>query len=162
MLRRTKDGVAGQLSVPPREELTRAPSSFSLFLSLTGERRNRDADVTMRTVYVPLAPAQEFWYRRLLARADTLTLAEIFPAGPVSSTSSTKKEEDMQVIGDGDGEFDEGDEIVRGHVKLAMKESKEGGSGTAYQKLLNLLMQLRKYVLLPVPFPSFLSVLRAY
>ncbi|KAL8279227.1 hypothetical protein RQP46_008264 [Phenoliferia psychrophenolica] len=54
MLRRTKDSVKLELSVPPREELT---------------------------LYVPLSPVQTFWYKRLLTRMDALTLEEIFPHG---------------------------------------------------------------------------------
>lgn len=51
MLRRTKDTVEGQISIPPREELT---------------------------LFVPMTEAQRFWTYRLLTTLDTLDLKEIF------------------------------------------------------------------------------------
>ncbi|KAI0344484.1 hypothetical protein BDW22DRAFT_1412345 [Trametopsis cervina] len=51
MLRRTKDSVEGQISVPPKEELT---------------------------VFLPMSEAQRFWTYRLLTRLDTLDLEDIF------------------------------------------------------------------------------------
>ncbi|KAI0685348.1 P-loop containing nucleoside triphosphate hydrolase protein [Cytidiella melzeri] len=51
MLRRTKEVVEGQLSIPPREELT---------------------------VFIPMTDAQRFWTYRLLTRLDTLDLEEVF------------------------------------------------------------------------------------
>lgn len=51
MLRRTKDTVENQISIPPREELT---------------------------VFIPMTEVQRFWTYRLLTRMDTLDLKEIF------------------------------------------------------------------------------------
>jgi SWI/SNF-related matrix-associated actin-dependent regulator of chromatin subfamily A member 5 len=51
MLRRTKDTVESQISVPPREELT---------------------------VFVPMTEAQRFWTYRLLTKLDTFDLQDIF------------------------------------------------------------------------------------
>ncbi|KAI5475975.1 hypothetical protein MNV49_000534 [Pseudohyphozyma bogoriensis] len=53
MLRRTKESVKGQLSVPPREEMT---------------------------LYVPLSPVQRWWYKRLLTRMNDTALEAIFPS----------------------------------------------------------------------------------
>lgn len=51
MLRRTKDGVEGQICVPPKEELT---------------------------VFIPMSEAQRFWTYRLLTKLDTPDLEGIF------------------------------------------------------------------------------------
>jgi SWI/SNF-related matrix-associated actin-dependent regulator of chromatin subfamily A member 5 len=51
MLRRTKEGVASELTVPPREEFT---------------------------LYAPLSPLQRFWYQRLLTQLDSGTFSEVF------------------------------------------------------------------------------------
>ncbi|GJN87261.1 hypothetical protein Rhopal_000209-T1 [Rhodotorula paludigena] len=156
MLRRTKDGVAGQLSVPPREELT---------------------------LYVPLSPIQRFWYTRLLCRSDTVTLGELFgttefEAGAASlaqqqvADASGKKRGPavarlarMQKALERKASFDtvasdsegpgapasssgavtEGDSQVLENIKKVMEEEKKNESGGgAYMKLMNLLIQLRK------------------
>ncbi|GAA5946579.1 hypothetical protein JCM3765_000305 [Sporobolomyces pararoseus] len=51
MIRRTKEGVSSQLTVPPRVE---------------------------HTIYVPLSPVQKFWTKALLARTEPALLEEIF------------------------------------------------------------------------------------
>lgn len=51
MLRRTKDSVEGQISIPPKEELT---------------------------LFIPMTEAQRFWTYRLLTTLDTLDLKDIF------------------------------------------------------------------------------------
>ncbi|KAM0751509.1 hypothetical protein T439DRAFT_379628 [Meredithblackwellia eburnea MCA 4105] len=56
MLRRTKAYVASEFNVPPREE-------YSLF--------------------VPLAPTQKFWYRRLLERVDAGSYDQVFGSAGV-------------------------------------------------------------------------------
>ncbi|GAA5858503.1 hypothetical protein JCM8547_007336 [Rhodosporidiobolus lusitaniae] len=166
MLRRTKDRVSGQLSVPPKEKLT---------------------------LYVPLAPAQVFWYKRLLSRADTMTLGEIFSnsddlkiaalklakkqveteTNAYAKSAARKRVEQLEEIaeskegsvkveelkmedgiavgemfgeGRGDvGEHAEGDKLVRETVEMAIEQEKTGGAGSnQWTKMMNLLIQLRK------------------
>lgn len=73
MLRRTKESVKTELSVPPREELTRQsfPSSPSL-------ERSLKLVPTGRSLRSSLPPLQRWWYKRLLTRIDSQTLEEIF------------------------------------------------------------------------------------
>jgi SWI/SNF-related matrix-associated actin-dependent regulator of chromatin subfamily A member 5 len=159
MLRRTKDGVSGQLSVPPKEELTRSSRlpMFPFFSFLPFYRSLlyllalvTASDELLSTVYVPLAPAQEFWYRRLLARSDTMTLGEIFGSKTAKGVAATAKKEEEDVIEEEEEEGDdeaEGDRLVMENIKFAMGEGgakQEGAGGTAYRKLMNLLIQLRK------------------
>ncbi|BGP46565.1 hypothetical protein JCM10450v2_002412 [Rhodotorula kratochvilovae] len=160
MLRRTKEGVAGELSVPAREELT---------------------------LYVPLSPIQRFWYQRLLTRSDVNTLSELFgdeaafkeaahdhaqqraltaegkQRGPAVSQlarmqkaladggTGSNADEDGKVEHGGD---DDGAEQAIAQVKKVIKEEKQNGSGGAYQKLMVLLMQLRKCCCHPYLLPN--------
>ncbi|GAA6057817.1 hypothetical protein JCM3770_004290 [Rhodotorula araucariae] len=168
MLRRTKDGVAGELSVPPREELT---------------------------LYVPLSPIQRFWYQRLLTRSDVNTLGELFgdeaafsaaahdhaqqqvlkavgkKKGPAAArlarmqkalasaaSGSGDDEQDNKVVDakGGEVEYDgDGTEQAVAQVKKVIEEEKQNGaSGSAYQKLMVLLMQLRKCCCHPYLLPN--------
>lgn len=65
MLRRTKDTVESQISVPPKEELT---------------------------VFVPMTEAQRFWTYRLLTRLDTFDLKEIFSSEDEEQLSEGRME----------------------------------------------------------------------
>ncbi|KAK4058436.1 hypothetical protein OIO90_000595 [Microbotryomycetes sp. JL221] len=139
MLRRTKEGVRDQLSVPPREEMT---------------------------LYVPLSPAQRFWYMRLLTRADTVTLNEVFstdlraaagvpePKRGRKSKSFATDSPTTPVIEEVEAEDeDDGQAQVRENLKQAMATSK-GGEGNAWMKMMNLLMQLRKCCNHPYLLPN--------
>ena len=103
------------------------------------------------TVYVPLSPAQRFWYLRLLNRVDSMTLSEIFAAPPPKSTKITEvggiKDEDESDEAAGEGD-------VLKNVKQAMASS-SSAEGSSWKTMMNLLMQLRKtcnhpFVLLPL------------
>ena len=63
MMRRTKEGVAGELSVPPRHE---------------------------HTLYVPLSPLQRFWYERLLTKTDKAVFSVLFDRDQSASASSSR------------------------------------------------------------------------
>lgn len=98
------------------------------------------------TVYVPLAPAQRFWYLRLLNRADSMTLSEIFTpttAAPATSTSAQIEEEGVDTM----SEQNEGEVHVRENIKQAMANSKAGGEGNAWMKMMNLYVPHRLHVL---------------
>jgi len=136
MLRRTKEGVSSQLTVPPRIE---------------------------QTIYVPLSPAQKFWTKALLARTESALLAEIFEDFEVQSKikkgkgkSDGVKLESGVVKSEGGGAvkaeetdrgvaiLDDGDAEVRANVQRAIeaskKKDKESG-GTSWTKLMNLCVQ---------------------
>lgn len=90
---------------------------------------------------MPLSPAQRFWYKRLLTRADTVTLGEIFnsdfkdPTG--GSGRGRKPKNAIKAEGeDGEGE-DDGEAGVRAHVEQAIAASKTG-DGNAWMKMMNL------------------------
>ncbi|KAK4051791.1 hypothetical protein OIV83_002495 [Microbotryomycetes sp. JL201] len=149
MLRRTKDGVRDQLSVPPREEMTRkSVCAFDV----------AQAYVWSFTVYVPLSPAQRFWYMRLLTRADTVTLNEVFStdlraAAGVPEPKRGRKSKSFVPPEDEAAEEDEGQSQVRENLKQVMAASK-GGEGNAWMKMMNLLMQLRKCCNHPYLLPN--------
>jgi len=121
MLRRTKEGVSSQLTVPPREEMT---------------------------LYVPLSPAQRFWTKALLARTEATLLAEIFSDFEIKYSSKKgeaaamrhKRERDekdhalaLELQGD-DGEAE-----VAANVRRAVEESKNKESGGGqWMKMMNL------------------------
>ncbi|BGP01284.1 hypothetical protein NBRC10513v2_002236 [Rhodotorula toruloides] len=157
MLRRTKEGVKGQLSVPPREELT---------------------------LYVPLSPVQRFWYIRILSRSDTMTLGEVFgdsstfdvaaaelakqqvltaegkKRGPAvarlarlqkalerrqsesGASSEADADDDVTIMGE---EAEDGAKQAIARAQSALEDAKKSeAGGGSYQKLMNLLVQLRK------------------
>lgn len=155
MLRRTKEGVRSELSVPRREEMTR---QFILQYSQDG-----DELTLLDPVYVPLSPVQRFWYKRLLTRADNMTLSEIFkaPAASLANVATDAKAvddsvsaleveptpakvEEEGVVDQEEEGLNEGESQAREHVKQAMANTKAGGEGNAWMKMMNLLMQLRK------------------
>lgn len=86
----------------------------------------------MHTVYVPLSPAQRFWYKRLLTRADTITLSEIFTAAPPTLAN-------IKAEGEEDAEDSSSGEVqIRENVAKAIAASKAGGEGNAWMKMMNL------------------------
>jgi SWI/SNF-related matrix-associated actin-dependent regulator of chromatin subfamily A member 5 len=86
----------------------------------------------VHTVYVPLSPAQRFWYKRLLTRADTITLSEIFTAAPPTLANiKAEGEEDAK-------DSSSGEVQIRENVAKAIAASKAGGEGNAWMKMMNL------------------------
>ncbi|KAI0086882.1 SNF2 family N-terminal domain-containing protein [Irpex rosettiformis] len=70
MLRRTKDTVEGQISIPPKEELT---------------------------VFIPMSQAQRFWTYRLLTKLDSLDLEGIF-ASDIETEEKENLAEDREEV----------------------------------------------------------------
>lgn len=87
-----------------------------------------------RAVYVPLSPAQRFWYKRLLTRADTVTLGEIFNSDDFKAPDGRGRKGKAAIKNDAE---DEGDAGVREHVEKAIAASKSG-EGNAWMKMMNL------------------------
>lgn len=122
MLRRMKESKGVNLGLPPKTEVI---------------------------LYLPLVPMQRFWYKRLLTRLDKGMLETVFKGAKekVKVEDANKgegpvKDGDLEKIEEG-AEWGESKAIV----EMAIKEK----SGTQWQKLMNLLMQLRKVLF---SFPS--------
>lgn len=152
MLRRMKDSPGVDLGLPPKEEVL---------------------------LYVPLTPMQRFWYLRLLTRVGDAMLDELFVHGTRKERAAL--EEDRQngqllariekpdaeaASADNQLEWEETAEIMRQALE---KEKSTGDGSTAWRKLMNLVMQLRKccshpYLLpgaLPDPYHIGRHVIRA-
>ncbi|CAO2654565.1 Nn.00g112980.m01.CDS01 [Neocucurbitaria sp. VM-36] len=146
MLRRMKDSPSVNLGLPPKEEVL---------------------------LYVPLTPMQKFWYTRILTRIDNGMLDELFADGKTKEKAAI--EQDMQegqllrqvekleqgaISNSKPGEWDETANIMR---EVIAKDQSNVESKGAWQKLMNLVMQLRKCCshpyLLPgaAPDPYYLS-----
>ncbi|KAF2790447.1 ISWI chromatin-remodeling complex ATPase ISW2 [Melanomma pulvis-pyrius CBS 109.77] len=155
MLRRMKDSPGVDLNLPEKEEVL---------------------------LYVPLTPMQRFWYTRLLTRVDDAILNDLFADGKSKEKDALRKEkreEEMwakmeeldkktaTAVGpEKAGEWEETAEIMRQAIE---KEQASNEPKSAWKKLMNLVMQLRKCCshpyLLPgaIPDPYYLGehVIRA-
>lgn len=141
MLRRMKHSPGVDLNLPPKTEVL---------------------------LYVPLTPMQRFWYMRLLTRADKGLLEELFQGAKQKEAVALKQEaqeggilqkksiEELEALenkaygGEAGAEWEESKEIMRQAVE---HEQQDENRSSAWKKLMNLLMQLRKVCLsLPAPF----------
>lgn len=132
MLRRMKNSVGVDLNLPPKTEVL---------------------------LYVPLTPMQRFWYMRLLTRADKGLLEELFHGAQQKEAFALKQEaqeggvlqgkgiEELEALenkangGEAAAEWEESKEIMRQALK---HEEQDENKSSAWKKLMNLLMQLRK------------------
>lgn len=135
MLRRMKNSPGVDLNLPPKTEVL---------------------------LYVPLTPMQRFWYMRLLTRADRGLLEELFQGAQQKEALVLKQEaqeggilqekgtEELEALenkacgGETVPEWEESKDIMR---KALEHERQEETKSTAWKKLMNLLMQLRKVCL---------------
>ncbi|KAJ4368011.1 hypothetical protein N0V83_006366 [Neocucurbitaria cava] len=137
MLRRMKDTPSVNLGLPPKEEVL---------------------------LYVPLTPMQKFWYTRILTRIDNGMLDELFADGKTKEMAAI--EQDMQedqllrqaekleqgTISDSKlGDWDETAGIMR---EVIAKDQSNVETKGAWQKLMNLVMQLRKCCSHPYLLPG--------
>lgn len=130
MLRRMKNSPGVDLNLPPKTDVL---------------------------LFVPLTPMQRFWYTRLLTRADKGLLEELFQDAKekelevmVKESSEAKEWEQKDLIGldkldkacgtAGD-DWEESKEIMRQAIQ---QEQQDEAKKSAWRKLMNLLMQLRK------------------
>lgn len=135
MLRRMKDSAGVNLGLPPKEEVL---------------------------LYVPLTPMQRFWYTRLLTRVDNAMLTELFADGKSKEKVALQqdKEEDqvlqeMQKLeGSPQGDLSEWDETTSILKQGIEKEQASSEKKNAWQKLMNLVMQLRKCCSHPYLLPG--------
>lgn len=131
MLRRMKNSPGVDLNLPPKTEVL---------------------------LFVPLTPMQRFWYTRLLTRADHGLLEELFEGAQAKEAAALELEDqtkkdwlekdmtDLEALENGHGgtdsaEWEESKAIMRQAIEQELQdESKK----SAWKKLMNLLMQLRK------------------
>ncbi|KAL8657488.1 MAG: hypothetical protein Q9226_001864 [Calogaya cf. arnoldii] len=128
MLRRMKNSEGVDLNLPPKTEVL---------------------------LYIPLTPMQRFWYQRLLTRADQGLLEDLFQDAQQKEFALLEDEaQDQQSwhakdleqvtapgkIGD-DAAWKESREIIRQALE---QEQQDQSKKSAWKKLMNLLMQLRK------------------
>ncbi|KAJ4296877.1 hypothetical protein N0V90_006925 [Kalmusia sp. IMI 367209] len=110
-------------------------------------------------LYVPLTPMQRFWYTRLLTHVDDAVLDDLFADGKSKELAALEKEKHREG-------WEETAEIMRQSIK---REHSAGVKTSAWQKLMNLVMQLRKccshpYLLpgaLPDPYYSGQHIIRS-
>ncbi len=133
MLRRMKTSPGVDLNLPPKTEVL---------------------------LYVPLTPMQRFWYMRLLTRADKGLLEELFQGAHRKEAAALKQEsqeggvlqekgiEELEALENKayEGEaaaadWAESKEIMRQALE---HEAQDENKSSAWKKLMNLLMQLRK------------------
>lgn len=132
MLRRMKNSEGVDLNLPPKTDVL---------------------------LYVPLTPMQRFWYMRLITRADQGLLEELFQGASLKESTTIESEvrtqdflqnKDLAELdaldkntGDTDAtaQWQESKEIMR---KALEQERQDENKKSAWRKLMNLLMQLRK------------------
>ena len=127
MLRRMKNSPGVNLNLPPKEEVL---------------------------LYMPLTPMQRFWYTRLLSRVDQGLLEDLFTDAKGKETSAIEHEsalkawenkdiEELERLDDAGNadEWEESKEILRQALE---QEARDDSKKSAWRKLMNLLMQLRK------------------
>ena len=129
MLRRMKNSPGVDLNLPPKTDIL---------------------------LFVPLTPMQRFWYTRLLTRADKGLLEELFHDAKDKEAKALQEEvkeeknweqtgieelEKMEKDGNTAADWEESKQIMRQAIE---QEQLDQGKKSAFQKLLNLLMQLRK------------------
>ena len=132
MLRRMKNSPGVDLNLPPKTEVL---------------------------LYVPLTPMQRFWYMRLLTRADHGLLEELFKGAHTKEALALEQESrDMDILKNKDieeleamdttacepdarAEWEESKEIMRQAIEHENNDDKQT---SAWKKLMNILMQLRK------------------
>ncbi|KAF2217224.1 hypothetical protein CERZMDRAFT_32824, partial [Cercospora zeae-maydis SCOH1-5] len=128
MLRRMKSSPGVNLGLPPKEEIL---------------------------LYLPLTPMQRFWYTRLLTRADEATLSDLFTGAQDKEAEMLRQEnqDDQRALLEQAGEALAKAEDVdttgvwaesKAIMEQAMESQDSDKRSNAWQKLMNLLMQLRK------------------
>lgn len=139
MLRRMKDSPNVNLGLPPKEEVL---------------------------LYVPLTPMQRFWYTRLLTRVDDGMLNDLFANVKEKEKAAVDQDKEDErllqtmelletqpdAIG-GEGEWEETAQIMRRAIEKE-QENSTATNKSAWQKLMNLVMQLRKCCSHPYLLPD--------
>ena len=138
MLRRLKNSLGVDLNLPPKTDVL---------------------------LFVPLTPMQRFWYTRLLTKADQGLLEELFQGAKKKEAANLHEEshvksweekdleqlDSMEKSGTTTIEWEESKEILK---KAVERENLNEGKKSAWKKLMNLLMQLRKCCNHPYILPN--------
>ena len=145
MLRRMKNSPGVDLRLPPKTEVL---------------------------LFVPLSPMQRFWYTRLITRADQNLLDLLFRGAKDREHASLRSEDDQEAeaikrdaealelfskdLVVGSDEWKESREILARTIQREKEEEEgqDGGKTTDWQKLMNLVMQLRKVCSHPYQIPN--------
>jgi SWI/SNF-related matrix-associated actin-dependent regulator of chromatin subfamily A member 5 len=135
MLRRMKDSPGVNLGLPPKEEIL---------------------------LYVPLTPMQRFWYTRLLTKVDNAMFNDLFVDGKNKEKKAIQQDREEDQLLQRVEKLETEDEVPQDEweeTKTIMQEAmaKEQHSTevkSAWQKLLNLVMQLRKCCSHPYLLPG--------
>lgn len=134
MLRRMKNSPGVNLNLPPKSEVL---------------------------LFVPLTPMQRFWYTRLITRADQGLLDEIFRGAKDKEGEALKKDEaneaalikeKAEALAALEKDLVEGSDEWKGSIEILKRTieretiiaDKDIPNKSSWQKLMNLLMQLRK------------------
>ena len=139
MLRRMKNSPGVNLGLPPKEEVL---------------------------LFVPLTPMQRLWYKRLLTKMDTMMLQDLFGGAKAKEEKAIKQEmaenKELALLKPDAEELDggAGSDVwaeTKEIVSQTMADSQET-KGNEWQKLMNIIMQLRKCCshpyLLPGAYPE--------
>ncbi|KAJ4983001.1 ISWI chromatin-remodeling complex ATPase ISW2 [Stagonosporopsis vannaccii] len=136
MLRRMKDSFDVNLGLPPKEEVL---------------------------LYVPLTPMQRFWYTRLLTRVDQGMLDDLFVNGKEKEKAVFDQDKKDEALLEKMRQLETKPDLARGWEETAQimrqtfeKEQQESAlmNTSAWQKLMNLVMQLRKCCSHPYLLPG--------
>lgn len=134
MLRRMKNSPCVDLNLPPKTETL---------------------------LFVPLSQMQRVWYTRLLTKVDQGLLEDVFRGSLEKEKHVRAQELEEAQIWNAEGrreEVDGGGEDSRESpqiLKQGLGQEKPAEKKSDWQKLMNLLMQLRKVC--PIPVPSYLA-----
>ncbi|KAF2467684.1 uncharacterized protein BDR25DRAFT_374512 [Lindgomyces ingoldianus] len=137
MLRRMKNSPGVNLGLPPKEEVL---------------------------LYVPLTPMQRFWYTRLLTRVGDAILDELFTNIQRKEQDAIRKEkhedelwnkmEELEKQAESGEKLREWEETVAIMKQALVQEQSDTSNRGAWQKLMNLIMQLRKCCSHPYLLPN--------
>jgi SWI/SNF-related matrix-associated actin-dependent regulator of chromatin subfamily A member 5 len=133
MLRRMKDSPGVNLNLPPKTEVL---------------------------LFVPLSPTQRAWYQRIITRSDEGLLDEIFKAEKREDVDEeeedAKKTRALEILGDdsktGTDEWADAQKVLAAGIES--EKPNQVGKKNDYQRLMNLLMQLRKVCNHPYQIPD--------
>lgn len=132
MIRRLKDSPGVDLGLPPKHELL---------------------------LYVPLTPMQRFWYKRLLTKAGGNLIEDLFTGvkDKEQKTLQAENEDDQHMlqlekaVDTVDADEPKVDQWAQSReiIQQAIENDRDEKETSAYKKLLNLVMQLRKCCIHP-------------
>jgi SWI/SNF-related matrix-associated actin-dependent regulator of chromatin subfamily A member 5 len=118
-------------------------------------------------LYVPLSPMQRFWYKRMITRADQGLLDELFKGAKDKEKAAMKGEADETLAdkdadlldelsqeANGSDEWKESRRILAETIEREKQAPETGSNSTAWRKLMNLMMQLRKVCNHPYQIPN--------